>query len=206
PEALAVSSEALEAGQRDVEEDGLGAEDRYSLSFAELQQRVRGLAQELRRRLPGPSTEGAQLIAVCLQRTPALVVALLGILSSGAAYLPLEPTHPGARLRYLLEDSGASLLVTCWCARRRGLLPDERLVRVTAIDGRLIASGSQMLRRSLGDGPSRGSGGVGGRPWKASVLDVHFWQHWHSQGRPGRPKRCCECADSFRNDRARCRC
>ena len=43
---------------------------------------------------------------------------------SGAAYLPLEPTHPGARLRFLLEDSLASCLVTCWCARRRNLMPE----------------------------------------------------------------------------------
>ena len=44
---------------------------------------------------------------------------------AGAAYLPLEPTHPGARLRFLLEDSQAQCLVTCWCARRRNLMPEE---------------------------------------------------------------------------------
>ena len=64
-----------------------------------------------------------------------MVVALLGVLAAGAAYLPLEPTHPGARLRFLLDDSMARYLVTCWCARRRGLLPEDRLVRVTAMDG-----------------------------------------------------------------------
>ena len=76
------------------------------------------------------------------QGTPAMVVALLAILAAGAAYLPLEPTHPGARLRFLLDDSKARYLVTCWCARRRGLLPEDRLVRITAMDGAMAARAS----------------------------------------------------------------
>ena len=100
-------------------------------------QRVRALEQELRRLCARPCEESLRndIVAVCLQRTPAMVVALLGVLAAGAAYLPLEPTHPGARLRFLLDDSMARYLVTCWCARRRGLLPEDRLVRVTAMDG-----------------------------------------------------------------------
>ncbi|CAJ1334157.1 unnamed protein product [Effrenium voratum] len=124
---LAVRSEAL-----DTEDGAKYPADRYCLTFPQLLQKAQVLACELRRRSPEP------LVAVCLQRTPALVVALLGVWCAGKAYLPLEPTHPGARLRFLLEDSGAEVLVTCWCVRRRNLLPEERIVRVAAVDGRLI--------------------------------------------------------------------
>ena len=82
---------------------GQDAGGSYALSHGELMDRSRALARELRLRSP-------EIVAVCLQRTPALVVALLGVLFAGAAYLPLEPTHPGARLRFLLEDSQATCL------------------------------------------------------------------------------------------------
>ena len=85
----------------DLSQDAGGS---YALTHGELMDRSRALARELRHR-------HAELVAVCLQRTPALVVALVGSLLAGAAYLPLEPTHPGARLRFLLEDSQASCLV-----------------------------------------------------------------------------------------------
>ena len=113
------------------------ASHRTTLSFEELVQRATTLERKLRqlRSKPGKDDLNEDIVAVCLQRTPAMVVALLGILAAGAAYLPLEPMHPGARLRFLLDDSRARYLVTCWCARRRGLLPEDRLVRVTAMDG-----------------------------------------------------------------------
>eukprot|EP00913_Durusdinium_trenchii_P004653 g4320.t1 len=135
-ENVSVQSEVLE-----TEEEGTGAEERYHLTHAELLDRARALESEIRRHL----TEAQSIVAVCLQRTPALVVALVGILFAGAAYLPLEPTHPGARLRLLLEDSKAVCLVTCWCARRRNLLPEERLVRITAIDGKLMRASPEKL-------------------------------------------------------------
>eukprot|EP00439_Symbiodinium_sp_Y106_P069509 s1977_g11.t5 len=124
---------------------GLDIEDQLSrhrtmLTYDELTARTWTLEQELRRlrRKPHEADLDNNIVAVCLQRTPAMVVALLAILAAGAAYLPLEPTHPGARLRFLLDDSKARYLVTCWCARRRGLLPEDRLVRITAMDGQLM--------------------------------------------------------------------
>ncbi len=50
-------------------------------------------------------------IAVCLERTPELIASLLGILWSGAAYLPLDPAYPVERLAYMLKDSGAGILI-----------------------------------------------------------------------------------------------
>jgi len=58
-------------------------------------------------------------VAVGLPRSSELVVALLGILKAGAAYLPLDPGYPPQRLAYLLADSGAGLLLTHSSLRNR---------------------------------------------------------------------------------------
>ncbi|MGQ9642937.1 MAG: AMP-binding protein, partial [Ignavibacterium sp.] len=52
------------------------------------------------------------IVGLCLNRSIEMVVALLGILKSGAAYLPLDPFFPDKRLEYMLEDSNAKFLIT----------------------------------------------------------------------------------------------
>ncbi|MEU3857983.1 amino acid adenylation domain-containing protein [Streptomyces sp. NPDC028722] len=52
------------------------------------------------------------LVALCLERGPATVTALLAIAQAGAAYLPLDPAYPAARMRDMLADAGARLLLT----------------------------------------------------------------------------------------------
>ena len=78
------------------------------LSFADLDSRANGLAHYLRQRGAGPDL----LIGVCLSRSPNMLVALLAILKSGAAYVPLDPAFPAERLAYIAEDAGISLVVT----------------------------------------------------------------------------------------------
>jgi len=90
PEALAVAFGSIE------------------LSYAELNQRANQVAHYLRARGVDPEV----VVAVCLERSPVLVVALLGILKAGGAYLPLDPKYPRERLRFMLADSGATLLLT----------------------------------------------------------------------------------------------
>ncbi|SMP28098.1 polyketide synthase [Flavobacterium hercynium] len=53
-----------------------------------------------------------QIVAVSMDRSPALIAALLAILECGAAYLPLDPQFPAARLAFMLADSEASFLLT----------------------------------------------------------------------------------------------
>ena len=77
-----------------------------TLNYEELDARSTRLANHLRR------TGAGAVIAVLLDRSPELVVALLGILKAGAAYVPLDPTYPVARLESMLRNSGASFLVT----------------------------------------------------------------------------------------------
>jgi amino acid adenylation domain-containing protein len=82
--------------------------DGGELSYRELNSRANRLAHHLRRLGVAPES----LVAVCLERTPTLPVALLGVLKAGGAYVPLDPGYPADRLAWVLEDSRAALLLT----------------------------------------------------------------------------------------------
>ncbi len=79
-----------------------------SLTYGELNQRADQLARFLRGRDVGPDS----LVAVSMDRSLELIVALLGILKAGGAYLPLDPSYPADRIRFMLEDSNTSLMLT----------------------------------------------------------------------------------------------
>ncbi len=79
-----------------------------TLSYAELNARANRLAHHLRALGVGPDAR----VAVCVERGPEMVAALLAILKAGGAYVPLDPAYPADRLRYMLEDSAPAALVT----------------------------------------------------------------------------------------------
>jgi amino acid adenylation domain-containing protein/non-ribosomal peptide synthase protein (TIGR01720 family) len=92
-----------------------------TLTYAELDAHANRLAHALRGRGVGPEDR----VALCLERGLDLLPVFFGILKAGAAYVPLDPTHPVDRLRYMLQDSGARLLVTqSWLGER---LPESML-------------------------------------------------------------------------------
>ncbi|MCP5015771.1 MAG: amino acid adenylation domain-containing protein [Ketobacter sp.] len=80
----------------------------HSLTYQQLNQQANQLAQHLHSLGTQPET----VIAVALPRSPALLVALLGILKTGAAYLPLDPDAPADRLAHMVTDSQAPVLLT----------------------------------------------------------------------------------------------
>ena len=78
------------------------------LTYTELSERASRLANHLKSLGAGPEV----VIGLCIERSPQFVVAALAVMQSGAAYLPMEPDHPAERLRYLITDAGARLVIT----------------------------------------------------------------------------------------------
>ncbi|MEU3188329.1 amino acid adenylation domain-containing protein [Streptomyces sp. NPDC006923] len=78
------------------------------LTYAELDARAESLAARLRDRGAGPE----RIVAVAVPRSAELMTALLGVLKSGAAYLPVDMDYPADRVTHMLTDSGATVVVT----------------------------------------------------------------------------------------------
>jgi non-ribosomal peptide synthetase component F len=78
------------------------------LSYSDLNRAADRVADRLRLLGVRPGS----LVAVCVERSRAMVAALLGILKAKCAYLPLDPLYPQERLAFMLEDSGATAVIT----------------------------------------------------------------------------------------------
>ncbi|MFJ6727418.1 amino acid adenylation domain-containing protein, partial [Streptomyces sp. NPDC091281] len=105
--------------------DAPAVEDEHTvLGYRELEERANRLAHHLVSLGAGPGT----FVGLCVERGVEMVVGLLGIMKSGAAYLPLDPGYPADRLAFMLRDSGAGLVVTR--TELLGGLPDTGAVIV----------------------------------------------------------------------------
>ncbi len=114
-------------------------EDRR-LTYQELNRRANQLAYYLRRAGVGPEAAAA----LCVERSPEMVIGMLGILKAGGAYVPLDPVLPKERLDFMLEDSRARVLVT-----ERRLMENfsARAARVICLD----ASEGEISREDEGN-------------------------------------------------------
>ena len=92
---------------RTPEADAVVFEDER-LSYGELDARSSQLAHHLRGLGVGPEV----VVGLCIERSLAMLVGLLGILKAGGAYLPLDPDYPPERLAFMLADAGAPVLLT----------------------------------------------------------------------------------------------
>jgi amino acid adenylation domain-containing protein len=97
-----------------------------SLSYAALESRANRFGQLLRSRGIG----AGMLVGVCLARGPNLVPALLGILKTGAAYVPLDPGFPKDRLHDMAEDAGVCLVITDATNAPLSGVPREQQIRI----------------------------------------------------------------------------
>ncbi|MBP9800713.1 MAG: amino acid adenylation domain-containing protein, partial [Sterolibacterium sp.] len=78
------------------------------LDYGTLNARANRLARHLRSHGVGPD----QRVALCLERGPDMVIALLAILKAGGAYVPIDPAYPAARIQQMLEDARPVLLLS----------------------------------------------------------------------------------------------
>jgi len=90
PDAIAVSFE----GER--------------LTYRELNERANKLAHQLRAMGVGPEV----LVGLCIERSIALVIGMLGTLKAGGAYVPLDPSYPRERLQFMIEDAKPAVILT----------------------------------------------------------------------------------------------
>ncbi|CCI16559.1 Similar to tr/Q9RAH4/Q9RAH4 (fragment) [Microcystis aeruginosa PCC 9807] len=82
--------------------------ENQQLTYAELNSQANQLADYLR----SLGVETEVIVGLCVERSLDMIVALIGILKAGAAYLPLDPEYPQERLQFMLEDSQVPLLLT----------------------------------------------------------------------------------------------
>ena len=78
------------------------------LTYAQLNARANQLAHRLRREGVGPDV----LVAVCLERSVEMMVAILAVLKAGGAYVPIDLAYPKERIAYVLRDADASIVLT----------------------------------------------------------------------------------------------
>jgi amino acid adenylation domain-containing protein/non-ribosomal peptide synthase protein (TIGR01720 family) len=117
-----------------------------SLSYRELNRRANRLAHYLIKRGVGPE----ERVGIGVERCPEMIVSILGVLKAGGAYLPLDPSYPPERLRFMVEDSGVGVILT--------------QQKLSALSGQLSEAGGQ---RSEVIGQDSGF-----RPW---TLDPGPW-------------------------------
>lgn len=97
----------------------------HALTYTDLDAQSSRLAQRLQRM----GVDRNVPVAVCLPRSPEMVVAALGIMKAGAAYLPLDPDDPPDRLAFVLKDAGvAAVATTSALASKIGLSSKEALL------------------------------------------------------------------------------
>jgi len=101
-------------------------EDRQ-MTYRELNARANQLARHLRKLGVGPQTQ----VGLCLERDLSLIAGVLGVLKAGAAYVPLDPEYPRERLRFMIENARAPVVLTQ--TKLAGRLPDHGAL-VVAID------------------------------------------------------------------------
>ncbi|MER5931170.1 amino acid adenylation domain-containing protein [Streptomyces sp. NPDC002054] len=107
-----------------------------SLTYRELDERADRVAAGLAARGVGRES----VVAVALPRTADLVVALLGVLKSGAGYVPIDPEYPSRRLEFILNDAAPSLILTE--AAAQSVLPPADIPRLFLDEIEIAAEGA----------------------------------------------------------------
>ncbi|HVR97061.1 MAG TPA: amino acid adenylation domain-containing protein, partial [Thermoanaerobaculia bacterium] len=132
-----------------------------SLTYRELSRRTNQLARHLQRL----GVEPEMPVGICAERSLELVVGLLGILKAGGAYVPLDPEYPQERLAYMVEDSGAGVVLT-----------QKHLALVLGAKQLLLDTGWEQIARERGEPP------------RARVSSDNLAYVIYTSGSTGKPK------------------
>ncbi|MGX1887245.1 amino acid adenylation domain-containing protein [Streptomyces sp. NPDC055287] len=106
-----------------------------SLSYGE----VHEMSGQLAARLEERGVRAGDRVGVLLPKGPEQIVAVLGVLAAGGAYVPMDPEWPRDRVGHLLKDTSAAAVVTSGALRDASAVPGE--VPVVAVDGREVREG-----------------------------------------------------------------
>jgi natural product biosynthesis luciferase-like monooxygenase protein len=115
-------------------------------TYDELNRRANQLARRLVHEGVGPD----QTVGVCLDRSIEMLVAVLAVLKSGGAYLPLDPEYPQDRRRFMLEDSGARLVLTRESLRPTVRSSHARTLCIDAVEKDLAGEEFANIRSGVG--------------------------------------------------------
>ncbi|MEA3133490.1 MAG: hypothetical protein QOG17_1336, partial [Gammaproteobacteria bacterium] len=110
------------------------------LDYQELDRRANQLSNVLRERIQGPDKTG-KLVGVSVERSLDMLVALLAVMKAGCAYVPLDPMHPAARLRYILGEAEVAALISDG-SENASLVADGTPVVDVRHDASVVASAS----------------------------------------------------------------
>jgi len=116
-----------------------------TLSYRELDERSNQVAHFLQSR--GVKTES--LVAVCMDRSPLLVICMLGILKAGAAYVPLDAGYPRERIAFMLADSGSEMVLTT--SKYASLCADAKGAVIPADENIFEHSSTASLKDDISD-------------------------------------------------------
>ncbi|MFF0745875.1 amino acid adenylation domain-containing protein [Streptomyces sp. NPDC004111] len=142
-----------------------------TLTYAELNTRANALAHLLTAHGAGPE----DFVAIALPRTELTLVAVLGVLKSGAAYLPVDPEYPADRIAHLLGDAAPGLLITTAAAAER--LPRGGPLRIVLDDADTAAALTAQSAHNPTD-----------RDRRAPLLPSHAAYAIYTSGSTGLPK------------------
>jgi amino acid adenylation domain-containing protein/non-ribosomal peptide synthase protein (TIGR01720 family) len=179
---------ALVAGGESLVDVDVDARSVYT--YAVLSERTNRIAHLLRAQGAGPDAP----VAICLDRSTEMAVAVLAVLKAGAAYVPLDPAYPRDRLNYMLRDSRAVLVITQ--RSRRDLLDLDPGVSALVIDDDLAQEAiaacpaTMPANRAAPDDLAYiiYTSGSTGRPKGVALTHVALTNliQWHLEALPGR--------------------
>ncbi|WP_270572258.1 non-ribosomal peptide synthetase [Bacillus glycinifermentans] len=160
PENKTIQQLFEEQAERTPDHIAIAFKDR-TLTYRELNKRANRLAHALRRRGVQPN----DVIGLMMERSPDMIIGILGILKSGAAFVPVDPDYPAQRIRLMIEDSSASIFVA------QSHLAERLPSAVT-----MIEADSSAMRNESEDNPA------------AVNEPEHFFYVIYTSGTTGKPK------------------